>query len=139
MSMKPTGRSVPFLLILIIGLAVATYFLGWKVPVAAVAVGALVTAAIYLHDHVSHDRKCPECSAAKSHLLASHPDWHAWIENRSHVANLDEQAIVAVFYKEPDRLTRPARYKLFTVEYGNATVTELDRTQFPQYCLKNYK
>jgi hypothetical protein len=135
----PNGRSLPIVLLLVMILAGAAYFVGWEIPVAAAAVAAMITAGIWINDTVSHNRKCPECAAAKAHLLESHPEWLTWIDARSHRANLAEEAIVAVFYQDPDRPAKPASYKLFAVEHGNCFVSELDRSRFGEYCIRDYK
>ncbi len=135
----PNTRSLPIILLLVAILVAATYFVGWEIPLAAAAVAAMITGGVWINDTVSHNRKCPECSAARAHLLASHPEWLTWIDARSHRANLDEEAIVAVFYQDPDRPAKPAPYKLFTVEYGNGTVNELERSRFVEYCIEDYK
>jgi hypothetical protein len=139
MDTQRSGFSISPIFPVIIVIAVLTYFFGWLVLLGAAALTALTVAGVYLHDRVSHDRKCPECHAARAHVLSSHPEWDVWIEKRSHRANLDERAVVAIFYQQPDRISRPAPYKLFSVEYGNAVVTELDKSQGREYCLTNYK
>ena len=139
MDTQRSGFSISPIFLIIIVIAVLTYFFGWLVLVGVAVLAALITGGVYLHDRVSHDRKCPECHAARAHVLSSHPDWKVWIEKRSHRANLDEHAVVAIFYQQRGRISQPAPYKLFAVEYGNAVITELDESQSREYCLTNYK
>ena len=133
------AKSLPIILLLVTILAAATYFVGWEIPVAAAAAAAMITAGVWINDTASHSRKCPECIAARAHLLEAHPDWLTWIDARSHRADLDEKAIVAVFYQDPGRPAKPAPYKLFTVEYGNGAVSELERSRFVEYCIEDYR
>ncbi len=135
----PNGRSLPIILLLVAILVTAAYFVGWEIPVAAAAVAAMITAGVWINDTASHNRKCPVCIAARAHLLETHPEWLTWIDARSHRANLDEEAIIAVFYQDPDRPAKPAPYKLFAVEYGNCAVSELERSRFVEYCIQDYK
>jgi len=132
-------RSLPIILLLAAILVGAAYFVGWEIPVAAAAVAAMITAGCWINDTVSHNRACPECSAARAHLLESHPGWLIWIDARSHRADLDEAAIIAVFYQDPDRPAKPAPYKLFAVEYENCAVRELEASRFADYCIRDYK
>ncbi len=130
---------MPAVLMLAAVLAGATYFIGWEIPVAAAVVAAMITAACLVNDTLSHNRRCPQCHAARVHLVGRHPDWVTWTDARSHRADLAEEAIVAVFYQDPDRPAKPAPYKLYAVEYGDGAVSELDRSRFMQYCIRDYK
>jgi hypothetical protein len=71
--------------------------------------------------------------------VESHPEWLTWIDARSHRADLGREAIIAVFYQDPDRPAKPAPYKLFAVEHGNCAVSELEASRFAEYRIEDYR
>ncbi len=64
------GGSLPLLPILIVILVVLSWFFGWIVPVAAVALFVLIAVSVAIYDRVSHDKRCRWCNRIKSILQA---------------------------------------------------------------------
>jgi hypothetical protein len=64
--MSERGSSLPVIWILILVLAVLTWFFGWIVPVALFFATA---AGVALHDWISHDSKCRWCNRVKRVFL----------------------------------------------------------------------
>ena len=64
------GFSLPILPILIVFIAVLTYFFGWIVLVVVVGLAALSTAGTAVYDKITHDKKCRYCNKIKDVLSA---------------------------------------------------------------------
>lgn len=81
----------------------------------------------------------PACRAARDHLAAAQPEWQVWTGIRSHRATENDRTVVAVFFQEPDRFTRPPRYKLLAVSHDLGDIEEFPTTPDSPYRLRGYK
>ena len=63
-----SGWSLPLLPILILVLVVLTWFIGWIVPIVAVALFFIIAAGTALYDRLAHAKRCRWCNRIKSVL-----------------------------------------------------------------------
>jgi hypothetical protein len=89
------GWSLPLLPILILVLAVLTWFFGWIVPVVAVALFLAIGAGTAVYDRLTHAKRCRWCNRIKSVLEEERGLAPERITTR-HVRSFDTHMLVQV-------------------------------------------
>ena len=93
------GWSLPFTWILLVLVAVLVWAFGWIVLLYIAGLFALITAGVWLHDVVTHDRKCRWCNVVKD-LIASERGIERERLHTKHVEVHDTHLLVQVFVDE---------------------------------------
>jgi hypothetical protein len=77
------------------------------------------------------------CRVARAQLRERYPGFLP--RDARLLASESDRCVVAVFYQEPDKITRPMKYKLFGVSPDLTIVTELPCTPESPYWIRDRK
>ena len=96
------GWSLPIIEILILIIAILTYFFGWIVLVYVAVIVVAIPVGTAIYDRISHDTKCRWCNAIKDIIVEDGEISFDQLETK-HLENLDTHMIIRVYIDgEPD-------------------------------------